>query len=191
MNNPARSESDLYVDWDDYHRSIEELCLLIHRSNWRFDSLLCLARGGLRVGDVISRIYDVPLAILAASSYRAAAGTRQGQLDIGEYITMTSNALHGRLLLVDDLVDSGVTLMRVVGHLKSRYPAIEELKTGVIWYKACSVFRPDYFVQHLPTNPWIHQPFEVYDAMGPEKLVERLKDKRLKSPDASAAGDSE
>lgn len=174
MSNPARSESDLYVDWDEYHRLIEQLCLLVHESEWRFDSLLCLARGGLRVGDVISRIYDVPLAILAASSYRAAAGTRQGQLDIGEYITMTSDVLRGNLLLVDDLVDSGVTLARVVGHLKLRYPAVEEVKTAVIWYKACSVFKPDYFVQHLPTNPWIHQPFEVYDAMGPEKLADRL-----------------
>jgi uncharacterized protein len=178
MSSPARSESDLYVDWDQYHRSIEELCLLVHESDWRFDSLLCLARGGLRVGDVISRIYDVPLAILAASSYRAAAGTRQGQLDIGEYITMTSDVLSGNLLLVDDLVDSGVTLSRVVAHLKSRYPAIEEVRTAVIWYKACSTFRPDYYVRHLPTNPWIHQPFEVYDAMGPEKLAERLKKKK-------------
>ena len=178
MSSPARSESDLYVDWDQYHRSIEELCLLVHESDWRFDSLLCLARGGLRVGDVISRIYDVPLAILAASSYRAAAGTRQGQLDIGEYITMTSDVLSGNLLLVDDLVDSGVTLSRVVAHLKSRYPAIEEVRTAVIWYKACSTFKPDYYVRHLPTNPWIHQPFEVYDAMGPEKLAERLKKKK-------------
>jgi len=54
MTNPARSESDLYVDWNEYHRSIEQLCLLIYESNWHFDSLLCLARGGLRVGDVIS-----------------------------------------------------------------------------------------------------------------------------------------
>lgn len=170
---------DLYVGWDEYHRLIEQLCLQVHQSDWRFDSLLCLARGGLRVGDVISRIYDVPLAILAASSYRAAAGTRQGQLDIGEYITMTSDALHGNLLLVDDLVDSGVTLARVVAHLKSRYPAVEEVKTAVIWYKACSTFRPDYFVQHLPTNPWIHQPFEVYDALGAEKLAERLSSKKF------------
>jgi hypoxanthine phosphoribosyltransferase len=177
MKEPLRSTSDLYVDWDEYHRSIERLCLLIHESNWRFDSLLCLARGGLRVGDVISRVYDVPLAILAASSYRAAAGTRQGQLDIGEYITMTSDALRGNLLLVDDLVDSGVTLSRVVEHLKLRYAGLEELRTAVIWYKACSIFRPDYFVKHLPTNPWIHQPFEVYDAMGPDKLAERLRNK--------------
>ena len=175
--NRKSSESDLYVDWDEYHGLIERLCLFVHESGWRFDSLLCLARGGLRVGDVISRIYDVPLAILAASSYRAAAGTRQGQLDIGEYITMTSNALSGKLLLVDDLVDSGVTLGRVIGHLKSRYPAIEEVRTGVIWYKACSDFRPDFFVQYLANNPWIHQPFEIYDAMGAEKLVEHLRNK--------------
>ena len=175
MSETGRSASDLYVDWNEYHRLVERLCLLIHESDWRFDSLLCLARGGLRVGDVISRVYDVPLAILAASSYRAAAGTRQGQLDIGEYITMISDQLRGNLLLVDDLVDSGVTMSQVVQHLKARYPAVEEIRTAVIWYKGCSTFRPDYFVQHLPTNPWIHQPFEVYDAMGPERLAERLR----------------
>ena len=35
---------------------------------WRFDQILCLARGGLRVGDQLSRIFEVPLAILATSS---------------------------------------------------------------------------------------------------------------------------
>jgi uncharacterized protein len=165
---------DLYVDWDEYHRQIERLSLAIHESGWHFDSLLCLARGGLRVGDVISRIYDMPLAILAASSYREAAGRSQGVLDIGEYITMTRE-LSGHLLLVDDLVDSGVTLNRVVVHLRQRYSAVTELRSAVIWYKACSSFVPDYYVEYLPTNPWIHQPFEVYDAMGPEKLAARLR----------------
>jgi hypoxanthine phosphoribosyltransferase len=127
------------------------------------------------VGDVISRIYDMPLAILAASSYREAAGRSQGVLDIGEYITMTQSELSGHLLLVDDLVDSGVTLNRVVVHLRQRYPAVTELRSAVIWYKACSSFVPDYYVEYLPTNPWIHQPFEVYDAMGPEKLAARLR----------------
>jgi uncharacterized protein len=166
---------DLYVSWDEYHRHVEQLALAVHESGWRFDSLLCLARGGLRVGDIISRIFDMPLAILAASSYRAAAGTQQGVLDIGEFITMTGGTLNGNLLLVDDLVDSGVTLTRVIEHLRQRYTGITEVRTGVVWYKACSTFRPDYYVQHLPTNPWIHQPFEVYDAMGPERLAARLR----------------
>jgi hypoxanthine phosphoribosyltransferase len=92
---------DLYVNWDEYHRTIEQLALAIHESGWQFDSILCLARGGLRVGDVLSRIYDMPLAILAASSYREAAGMRQGELDIGEFITMTGGTA-GKVLLVDD-----------------------------------------------------------------------------------------
>jgi len=166
---------DLYIDWDEYHRLIERLSLSIHESGWRFDSLLCLARGGLRVGDVISRIFDMPLAILAASSYREAAGRSQGALDIGRYITMTQNELSGSLLLVDDLVDSGVTLSRVVAHLKERYRTVTEVRTAVIWYKACSIVAPDFYVEHLPTSPWIHQPFEVYDAMGPQKLAARLR----------------
>ncbi len=134
MTNPARSGSDLYVDWDEYHRSIEQLCLMVHESNWRFDCLLCLARGGLRVGDVISRIYDVPLAILAASSYRAAAGTRQGQLDIGEYITMTSDALRGNLLLVDDLVDCHLVQRRfgVQARLLCAIPTDESLDSSAV-----------------------------------------------------------
>ena len=68
------AKPDLYVSWTDYHRLIERLALQIHASGWGFDSILCLARGGLRVGDILSRIYEMPLAILAASSYREAAG---------------------------------------------------------------------------------------------------------------------
>ncbi|MFZ5538917.1 MAG: phosphoribosyltransferase [Pseudomonadota bacterium] len=166
---------DLHVGWDEYHRMIEQLALQIYESGYRFDSILCLARGGLRVGDVISRIYDMPLAILATSSYREASGTRQGRLDIAEFITMTGGGLHGKLLLVDDLVDSGVTLTRVIEHLKQRFAALTEVRTAVLWYKAASTFKPDYYVQYLPTSPWIHQPFEEYDSLRPHQLAARLR----------------
>ena len=165
----------LYVDWEQYHRMIEQLALQVHDSGFGFDSLLCLARGGLRIGDVFSRLYDVPLAILAASSYRAAAGTRQGSLDIAEFITTTGGALHGNLLLVDDLVDSGVTLARVIEHLRSRYPALGDVRTAVLWYKAVSTVQPDYYVEYLADSPWIHQPFEEYDTLRPHQLAARLR----------------
>ncbi len=179
----------LYVDWEQYHRMIEQLALQVHDSGFRFDSLLCLARGGLRIGDVFSRLYDVPLAILAASSYREAAGTQQGSLDIAEFITSTGGALHGNLLLVDDLVDSGVTLARVVDHLRGRFPALREVRTAVLWYKAASTVRPDYFVQHLPDSPWIHQPFEEYDTLRPHQLAARLRSQGdAAAPTAAAQG---
>jgi hypoxanthine phosphoribosyltransferase len=138
MNLPINDDENLWVSWDEYHRLIARLALNVHESGWKFDQILCLARGGLRVGDQMSRIFDVPLAILATSSYREAAGTQQGELDIAQYITMTRGNLSGKILLVDDLVDSGVTLERVGRHLKERYPEVTDVRSAVLWYKACS-----------------------------------------------------
>jgi len=73
MTLPSNDEENLWISWDDYHSLIARLALNVHESGWKFDKILCLARGGLRVGDQMSRIFDVPLAILATSSYREAA----------------------------------------------------------------------------------------------------------------------
>ena len=108
----------LYVSWDEYHLLIEKLAIKVHQSGWEFDQILCLARGGLRPGDVMSRVFDKPLAIMATSSYRAESGTIQGRLDMAKYITMPKGELAGRVLLVDDLADSGVTLQAVVERLR-------------------------------------------------------------------------
>lgn len=172
---PLSTDKDLWVSWDEYHRAIETLAVRVYESGWRFDQVLCLARGGLRPGDVFSRIFDVPLAILSVSSYREEAGTLQGELDIAKHITLTKGALSGKVLLVDDLVDSGVTLAKIQAHLKSNFPAVTELKTAVVWYKACSCVRPDFYLDYLSTNPWIHQPFEEYDSLRPHQLAAKLK----------------
>ena len=104
----------LYVSYDEYHNLIEKLALKIHHSGWQFDNILCLARGGMRPGDILSRIFDKPLAIMSTSSYRAEAGTVQGHLDLARYITTPKGEIAGRVLLVDDLADSGHTLKAVV-----------------------------------------------------------------------------
>jgi hypothetical protein len=160
----------LRIDWNEYHRLIERLARIVHESGYQFDQALCLARGGLRVGDVFSRLFKVPLAILSTSSYREAAGTRQGELDIANSITSTAGPLAGRILLIDDLADSGMTLKRVQDHLKKNFPAVTEVRSAVLWTKSCSVIRPDYCVEFLPGSPWIHQPFEIYDDMTPDQL---------------------
>ena len=165
----------LYVSYDEYHNQIEKLAIKVHQSGWKFDTILCLARGGMRPGDILSRIFDKPLAIMSTSSYRAEAGKVQGHLDIARFITTPKGEIAGKVLLVDDLADSGVTLHKVVDLLRSSYKPITELRTAVIWAKSLSTFQPDYSVEFLPTNPWIHQPFETYDSMGPEKLLEKWK----------------
>jgi len=162
----------LYVSWEDYHQLIERLALKVHESGWAFDQILCLARGGLRPGDILSRVFDKPLGIMSTSSYRDEGGTLQGRLDMAQYITMPKGQLAGRVLLVDGLADSGVTLRAVVDRLRAM-PAIEELRSAVIWVKGVSSYTPDYHVDVLPTSPWIHQPFEEYDSLRPDDLKKR------------------
>ncbi len=163
----------LYVSWDEYHMLIERLALKVAASGWVFDQILCLARGGMRPGDVLSRVFDKPLAIMATSSYRADAGTIQGRLDLAKYITLPKGELAGRVLLVDDLADSGVTLRAVVERLRG-LPAIAELRSAVVWVKGVSAYLPDYHVELLPTSPWIHQPFEDYDGIGISGLARKF-----------------
>ena len=165
----------LYVSYDEYHSLIEKLAIKVHQSGWRFDTILCLARGGMRPGDILSRIFDVPLAIMSTSSYRAEDGKVQGHLDIAHYITTPQGQIAGKVLLVDDLADTGVTLQAVVARLRTNYQPITELRTAVIWTKGTSSFEADYSVEHLPTNPWIHQPFEAYDGMTTQALLDKWK----------------
>ena len=167
--------SEHYYSWSEYIDLNERLVAEVAKSGWHFDCLLCLSRGGMRPGDFFSRVYDMPLAILATSSYREAAGTVQSTLDISDCITGLSE-LHGNVLLVDDMVDSGVTINKVIAHLKKQYPAITEIRVAVLWWKSHSECVPDYYCEFLTNNPWIHQPFERYDAMGIERLREHRFD---------------
>ena len=59
--------ADLYITQEEYDDLVEELVLKVADDHYDFDTIICLARGGMRVGDVFSRVHDMPLAILAAN----------------------------------------------------------------------------------------------------------------------------
>ncbi len=164
--------ADFYVTWDDYHRDIEKLAIQIYDSGWEFNQIVCLAKGGLRVGDTLCRLFDAPLAILSTASYGGSDGRTRGTITFSRDLSMTTAGLGSKVLLVDDLVDSGYSLDRSISWLKHKYGFyIEEIRTAVLWYKAASFIEPDYYVVHLPDNPWIHQPFERYEMMTPGDLA--------------------
>lgn len=72
--------------------------------------------------------------------------------------------LHGgRVLLVDDLCDSGRTMQAAVSVLKQFLPS--EIKTAALFVKKGSVFRPDYFVEERPADKWINFPWEEKQAI--------------------------
>lgn len=163
--------TDLHVTWSDYHHKIETLAVKIYQSNWQFDHIVCLAKGGLRVGDILCRIYDKPLAVLFTASYGGKNNQQRGEIKFSQHLT-SIELISDRVLLVDDLVDSGVSLAESVNWLDRKYGNnITDLRTAVIWYKSTSVKIPDYYVDYLPDNPWIHQPFEKYEQLGIPSLV--------------------
>ena len=166
---------DLYVSWSEYHEKIERLAATVYESGWKFNQIVCIAKGGLRIGDTISRIFEQPLAIMATSSYGGPNNQVRGSTTFSRDLAMTTANLGNHVLLVDDLADSGVTLKRTVEWLHAHYGFyIDEIRTAVIWYKDCSVIKPDYYVDYLPDNPWVHQPFEKYEDMRPEDLCKKV-----------------
>ncbi|MEM8641286.1 MAG: phosphoribosyltransferase [Cyanobacteria bacterium P01_G01_bin.54] len=171
--------ADLYVSWADYHRKVEQLAVLIHHSHWQFNQIVCIAKGGLRVGDLLCRLYDVPLAILSVASYGGSDNQTRGKIRFAEHLTMITPTLGDRVLLVDDLVDSGISLQESRQWLLRRYgEQIQALRTAVLWYKHCSFVEPDYYVDYLADDPWIHQPFEQYETLNPGQLAQRILGER-------------
>jgi uncharacterized protein len=166
--------SDLHVSWTDYHKNIEKLAVTVDQSGWKFNQIVCLAKGGLRIGDIFSRLFDLPLAILATASYGGIDNKVRGSVTFSRDLTMTTANLGSHILIVDDLVDSGITLKKSLLWLDRQYGFyVEEVRTAVLWYKACSEFRPNYYVDYLPDNPWIHQPFEQYETLTLADLARR------------------
>ncbi|MGK7874601.1 MAG: phosphoribosyltransferase [Xenococcaceae cyanobacterium] len=167
---------DLYVSWSDYHQNIETLAVKIYQSGWDFNQIVCIAKGGLRVGDILCRLYRQPLAILSAASYGGADNRIREEITFSKNLSMTNDNLGSRVVLVDDLVDSGITLREGVRWLDEHYGTeIEQIRTAVIWYKSCSVIPPDYYVDYLPDDPWIHQPFAMYEQVTPAQLAARYQ----------------
>ncbi|MEE8110895.1 MAG: phosphoribosyltransferase family protein [bacterium] len=164
--------SDLHVSWSEYNKNIEELACQIRDSGWKFNQIICIAKGGLRIGDIFCRLFDEPLAILSVESYSGAQNTERGDIIFSRDLAKTSPNLGSHVLLVDDLADSGTTLKKSMDWLKHFYGFyIEEIRTAVVWYKAISTFRPDYYVEYLEDSPWIHQPFEKYEQMKVDDLT--------------------
>ena len=53
---------------------------------------------------------------------------------------------------------------------------IEDIKTATLFKKKKSTFEPDFCAVKLPDNPWIVQPFEIYE----ELRIEDIKKKHQK-----------
>ena len=165
--------SDLHVSWEEYHRKTEELAIQVHKDGWEFNQVVCIAKGGMRVGDLIARIFDVPLAILSVESYRGeGVKNKRGAITFSRDLAKISPNIGSKVLLVDDLADSGMTLKKSIDWMEHFYGFYldEPIRTAVLFYKAVSNYKPNYYVDYLTDSPWIHMPYEKYEDIKVEDL---------------------
>ena len=158
--------ADLHISWEDYNKKTEQLASMVYKDGWDFNQVVCIAKGGMRVGDIMARIFDVPLAVLSVESYRGdGVKNKRGSITFSRDLAKTTPNLGSHVLLVDDLADSGKTLIKSIKWLEHFYGFYfdEKIKTAVLWHKSTSKFKPDYSVDYLKDSPWIHMPFEKYE----------------------------
>jgi len=152
----------LHVDYAQYHHLIDRVVRVVVESGFQPDVVLGVSRGGLFLADGLSRALRKPMAVIAASSYREGNGTSQGDLQVSSSIASVV-PLAGKVLLVDDLADSGQTLQALCVHIQRLFPEVQQLKTAVVWVKPSSCFQPDFAADCLESDVWIVQPFETRD----------------------------
>ena len=170
----------LIIDWKEYNLIVEKLAIQIHESGFKPNLLIGIARGGLPITDVLSRVFKLKCAYLAVESY-SGEGTedQQGDLVFSREMSSTVQDMKGNILLCDDLSDTGITFNKSIDWLNQYGPIkgkIEDIKTATLWKKKKSTFEPDFCAVKLEENPWIVQPFEIYE----EIRIEDIKKKHQK-----------
>ena len=169
----------LIVNWDDYNQTVEKLAIQIHESGYKPSILIGIMRGAAPMIDVLSRVFKLKCAYLAVESY-SGKGIEDEQGDIVFSREMSSIApnMGGRILLCDDLSDTGIKFNKSIDWLKKYEPIknkIEDIKTATLWKKKKSTFEQDFCAVKLPDNPWIVQPFEVYEEIKIDDLKKKHK----------------
>ena len=167
----------LIVDWKEYNRTVENLAIQVYESGYKPTLLVGIMRGGAPMIDVLSRVFKLKCAYLAVESYSGKGiEDEQGDIVFSREMSSIAKNMGGKILLCDDLSDTGITLNKSVDWLRKYEPIkgkIEDIKTATLWKKKKSTFEPDFCAVRLPDNPWIVQPFEVYE----EIRIEDIKKK--------------
>ena len=180
---PNLMAEKLIIKFDEYLDTVEKLALTISQ-NYKPTVLVGIMRGAAPIIDILSRILKLPTAYIVIQSYSGSGiENKQGELIFARDISsIASNTDYERVLLVDDLSDTGLTLNKSIEWLKQYEPVknyIKEIKTACLWKKKSSSFTPDFCPVRLNGDPWIIQPTEHYEELNIEKIVSKQK-KRAK-----------
>ena len=167
----------LIITFDEYNKIVEKLAIEIHKK-YKPTVLVGIMRGPAPILDILSRILKLPIAYIVIQSYSGQGlEDQQGQLMFSREISsLAENKDYKKVLLIDDLSDTGLTLNKSIEWLKNYEPTknyIKEVKTACLWKKKSSTFEPDFCPVRLDTDPWIVQPTEHYEELSIDEIIKK------------------
>jgi hypoxanthine phosphoribosyltransferase len=142
-----------YIGWAEYGNLTQALAEKVRSSGKTFDLVIGIARGGIPVAMVVSDYLGIEIDTITVKSY-SGIGER-GSIRI--LSTLIEDIKGKRVLLVDDLVDQGDTMIRLKGFLSEK--GAKDVETAVLFKKPWSKIHPDYFLE--TAEEWVVFPFEL------------------------------
>lgn len=149
------------------------------------DLIVAVARGGLTIAQLLTDFLALPITSFTVSSYRDLQQQKNPEITF-----KIGNKLHDKkILLVDDISDTGKTFVRGIAYLKEL--GAKEILTASLLIKPKTNYLPDYYVRN--TDRWVIFPYEIRETTeillakfrqeGLSEEAIRLKFQVLKLPD--------
>ncbi len=147
-----------------YEMFREDMKELISKIDFNPDSIVAISRGGLTMAHFLGIALDLRMvySINATSFFNKV----QQELRISNIPEIHGNQ---RVLIVDDIVDSG-TSMAKVKHILQEVNTTIDFKTMSIFYKPTATFKPDFFLRE--TKDWVDFFWEV-------DIVKEIRERNL------------
>jgi uncharacterized protein len=159
----------LSISWEELQETAFILSQKILSSNKKIDLIVGIARGGVTISHLVSDFLSLPLASFTISSYQNFAQVR-APLITYKLGTKLSNK---RILLIDDISDTGNTFIHGMEHLKEM--EAHEVYTASLFIKPWTKFTPDFYVKKV--DEWVIFPFDVRESI--ESLKKTWADQDL------------
>ena len=154
--------------WNQIYRMLLKLAEKIRKTRFKPDVIVGVSRGGWPPARIMSDLLGTTeLASIETEFYVGVCETKKKP-------TLTqpvSTEIKGKkVLVVDEVLDSGKSLRLIKRNIAGLDP--KEVKMAVIYYKPCSIIKPDYYVEE--TCLWVIFPWEIRETI--EKIIGKCKD---------------
>jgi len=142
------------ISWDDIYNLTLRLSEIIVESNYAPEIIIGIARGGWIPARILSDVLYTNQMMNVRIEYYSDVGIRGNEPKIIQPVT--GSIENKRILIVDEVADSGDSLFHAVEHAKTL--GAREVRTAVIHLKPTSRMIPDYYM--VKTEKWTVYPWE-------------------------------